>query len=90
MWGWCWALPRVPARLPAVSRRLSAHLQIGLACTGDGKTCKRCAHLHDAQQEAVGQAQGGAGLHGRQDAGVQLGLFNSGDKEVEISLQWSV
>jgi hypothetical protein len=30
--------------------------------------------LHDAQQEAVGQAQGGARLHGRQDPGVQLGL----------------
>eukprot|EP00983_Pelagomonas_calceolata_P078253 1154202-Pelagomonas_calceolata.AAC.7 len=30
--------------------------------------------LHHTKQESVGQAQGGTGLHGSQQAGVQLGL----------------
>lgn len=40
-----------------------------------------CPHLHHAQQEAVGQAQGGAGLHGSQDARVQLGLLGEEKEE---------
>lgn len=37
--------------------------------------------LHHTQQEPVGQAQGGAGLHGRQDAGVQAGLGGVGNQQ---------
>mmetsp|Transcript_25254 Transcript_25254/g.63637 ORF Transcript_25254/g.63637 Transcript_25254/m.63637 type:complete len:468 (+) Transcript_25254:613-2016(+) len=37
--------------------------------------------LHHAEQEAVRQAQGGAGLHGGQDARVQLGLGSVGDEQ---------
>lgn len=54
-------------RLPECGRQAAAFC-------GSGST----AHLHHTQQEAVGQAQGGARLHGRQDARVQLGLRAGG------------
>lgn len=34
--------------------------------------------FHDAEEEAMGKAEGGPGLHGRQDARVQLGLHGIG------------
>mmetsp|Transcript_35731 Transcript_35731/g.79489 ORF Transcript_35731/g.79489 Transcript_35731/m.79489 type:complete len:676 (+) Transcript_35731:58-2085(+) len=37
--------------------------------------------LHHAQQEAVGQTQGGTRLHGGQDAGVQLSLGSIGNQQ---------
>ena len=37
--------------------------------------------VHDAEEEAVGEAEGGAGLHGGEDAGVHLRLRGVGDEE---------